>query len=198
MPNHGPVGGSGEPSISNQRYIVAQPLTYQCTGDRQHFTHSGATLGTFVANHHDIAGLYLLLLDRLESGLFLVKHTGRPLVDLLLMTSNFDYRAIWGQVTVKNCQAASWTAGRFHRIYHFLIFYGLVFPAYVGLCMIPTWRPVSGRVKVGIWAVAVLTGAPAAYGGFVAGKSEWIIASMIILVAARVVAELMPASADNR
>ena len=80
----------------------------------------------------------------------------------------------------------------------FLIFYGLVFPAYVGLCMIPTWRPVSRRVKVGIWAVAVLTGAPAAYGGFVAGKSEWIIASMIILVAARVVAELMPASADNR
>jgi hypothetical protein len=77
----------------------------------------------------------------------------------------------------------------------FLLFYGLAFPAYVWLCMIPTWRRTSLYVKSIVCVASVVVAAPMGYGGFVMGRSWWILAALGVLAAARIVVEALPASA---
>lgn len=74
----------------------------------------------------------------------------------------------------------------------FLLFYGLVFPAYVFLCMIPTRRPIAWPPRLAVFAAAVLLSVPMGYAGFVAGQAWWIAGTLTTLLAARAVLELWP------
>ena len=78
----------------------------------------------------------------------------------------------------------------------FLLFYGLVFPAYVFLCMIPTRRAVAWWPRVAVFVGAALVAAPMAYAGFVVGLSAWIPAALGVLALGRVIVELLPARTE--
>ena len=79
----------------------------------------------------------------------------------------------------------------------FLLAYGLPFPAYVWLCMIPTRKRIKARSKVVVWAGATLIGFPLAFGYLIADQSWWILYLIGVLVVARVVVELLPAEKDR-
>jgi hypothetical protein len=71
-----------------------------------------------------------------------------------------------------------------YRLY--MGFYGLVFPAYVWLCMIPSpWRSPSRRAVLA-FAVAVLIAAPFFWLGFIEGRMVWLLPGLAIVLAARV------------
>ena len=53
-PTMGAVAGAGEATICHQSHIVAQTLAYDGGGNRQHLLHSGAALGSFVADDYDV------------------------------------------------------------------------------------------------------------------------------------------------
>ncbi len=74
----------------------------------------------------------------------------------------------------------------------FMAFYGLVFPAYVWLCMIPTRDghsgidDTAGRRKLIAWAVAVAVAAPAFWMGFIEREEWWLGPGLGVVLLARV------------
>lgn len=74
----------------------------------------------------------------------------------------------------------------------FLLLYGTVFPAYVLLCMIPTYRQVSHKVKICVFAVAATLSYPLACVAFIANKSWWVVPIFVVMVIARIAVELLP------
>jgi hypothetical protein len=97
----------------------------------------------------------------------LVKHL--PLISLLL--------GIASLVGVEAC--AGWLGGKTgafewgYRVW--MGFYGLVFPAYVLIAMVPTWgKPVAPTpVMLRAWAVCSLVAMPASYLAFIKGAMWW-------------------------
>lgn len=75
----------------------------------------------------------------------------------------------------------------------FMGFYGLVFPAYVWICMIPTREGHSGvggpvgRLRLGLWLAAVLLAAPGFWMGFIERQPGWLIPALAIVLLARLV-----------
>jgi hypothetical protein len=71
----------------------------------------------------------------------------------------------------------------------FLGFYGLVFPAYVWICMIPyrmpNARPTQHRRAA--FVVAVIVAAPAFYLGFIAGRMIWLLPGLAVVLLARLI-----------
>ena len=73
----------------------------------------------------------------------------------------------------------------------FMAFYGLVFPAYVWLCMIPTRDGHSGidgaigRRKLVVWAAAVAVAAPAYWMGFIERDEWWLVPGLAVVLWAR-------------
>jgi hypothetical protein len=69
----------------------------------------------------------------------------------------------------------------------FMGFYGLAFPAYVWLCMIPTRAGVSGpsRAHLRIWGVAVGIAIPMFWMAFIGRQTWWIAPALVIVLAAR-------------
>jgi glucan phosphoethanolaminetransferase (alkaline phosphatase superfamily) len=71
----------------------------------------------------------------------------------------------------------------------FMSFYGLVFPAYVYLCMIPargeggTQKPT--RQKLAVLAVACLLAAPCYWMGFIERKTVWLVPGLVIVLVSR-------------
>jgi hypothetical protein len=94
--------------------------------------------------------------------------------------------------------AADFTYGRLsagelgYRL--FMAFYGLVFPAYVWLCVVPTRHgaPLAAR-HVAVFAVAVLVAAPLYWMAFVEGRMAWVLSALAILIAARLLLMGAPA-----
>jgi len=74
----------------------------------------------------------------------------------------------------------------------FLLLYGTVFPAYVLLCMVPTYRQVSHKAKIGVFAIVATLSYPLACVAFIANKSVWAVPIFAVVLVARVVIELMP------
>jgi hypothetical protein len=71
-----------------------------------------------------------------------------------------------------------------YRVY--MGFYGLVFPAYVLIAMLPSWRsprPPSPHV-VRAWLLATAAGFPAAYAAFIGGAMPWVWAMLAAVMAA--------------
>lgn len=71
----------------------------------------------------------------------------------------------------------------------FMGLYGLVFPAYVLLCMLPTRDGHHGpsRGKLAAWATAVLLAAPCYWLGFVEQRTPWLGAGVAVVLLARLV-----------
>jgi hypothetical protein len=68
----------------------------------------------------------------------------------------------------------------------FMSFYGLVFPAYVWLCMIPgRGRAKPNARQLMIFAIAVILAAPAFWMGFIQGKMVWVLPGLAIVLLAR-------------
>ena len=79
----------------------------------------------------------------------------------------------------------------------FLLFYGLAFPGYVFLCMIPTRRRVTRHAKLAVFLGALLAAAPMGYAGFVMGQSWWILGALGALALGRGIIELLPATSEH-
>jgi hypothetical protein len=73
----------------------------------------------------------------------------------------------------------------------FMAFYGLVFPAYVWLIMIPTrdghagLLGAAGRRKLRVWALTVGIAAPMFWVGFIHGVEWWLIPGLAVILLAR-------------
>jgi len=65
--------------------------------------------------------------------------------------------------------------------------YGLVFPAYVWLCVMPTWRRSTHVVarNVRVWAGACTIAAPMFWMGFIERREIWLFPAMAVVVLAR-------------
>jgi hypothetical protein len=68
----------------------------------------------------------------------------------------------------------------------FMAFYGLVFPAYVWLCVVPTRRgtPLTPR-HVAVFLIAALVAAPLYWMAFVEGRMVWVAPALVIVLLAR-------------
>jgi len=75
----------------------------------------------------------------------------------------------------------------------FLVLYGSVLPAYVLLCMIPTYRQVPHKRKVLVFSVCATLSYPLACTAFIANQSLWMIAIVLVLAAGRLAVEILPA-----
>jgi len=73
------------------------------------------------------------------------------------------------------------------RIYRlFMSFYGLFFPAYVWLCMIPgRGRAKPNAKQLVVFAIAVILAAPGYWMGFIEGKMVWVLPGLAIVLLAR-------------
>lgn len=74
----------------------------------------------------------------------------------------------------------------------FLLLYGTVFPAYVLICMTPTYRQVSHKAKFAVFAVAATLSYPLACTAFIANRSLWVIPILVLIVVARLAVEMLP------
>ncbi len=74
----------------------------------------------------------------------------------------------------------------------FLITYGSVFPAYVLLCMIPTYRQVAHKQKRLVFYICAALSYPLACTAFIANLSLWMIAIVAVLAVGRLVVEMLP------
>ena len=68
----------------------------------------------------------------------------------------------------------------------FLGFYGLVFPAYVWICMIGSSERTPDRNRLIAFAVAVMLALPFFYLGFIQGWMIWLLPGLAIVLLARV------------
>lgn len=79
-------------------------------------------------------------------------------------------------------------------------FYGLVFPAYVWICMIPTrdghtgLAGNAGRRKVLVWAGAVGVAAPPFWMGFIERQEAYLAPGLLVVLLARLVVRSRPAA----
>lgn len=69
----------------------------------------------------------------------------------------------------------------------FMACYGLAFPAYVWLAMVPTWRRPAPptRRTLAVWAVAVVAATPMFWIGFVQRHEVWLFPGLALVVLAR-------------
>ena len=89
---------------------------------------------------------------------------------------------------------ASWVLPRYHGldfgevIYRlFMGFYGLLFPAYVWMCMVPGRDGESGlsAAKLRALALGVLVAAPMYWVGFVEGRMVWLVPGLAVVLLSR-------------
>jgi len=75
----------------------------------------------------------------------------------------------------------------------FMAFYGLVFPAYVWVCMVPLGRPAPGPVPRSLiaWGTGVLIAAPMFWMGFIEGKMGWLGPGLGVVLVSRLAAGLV-------
>jgi hypothetical protein len=80
-----------------------------------------------------------------------------------------------------------------YRLY--LSFYGLVFPAYVWICMIPAWR--SGGVpcvrSLIVWLAACAAASPCFWMAFIARETVWAAPGIALVLLARLLVPRAPA-----
>jgi hypothetical protein len=71
----------------------------------------------------------------------------------------------------------------------FMAFYGLVFPAYVWICLMPIrgYAPGPTRRALIACAIAIVIAAPMFWMGFIAGQMIWLVPGLAVVLAARLV-----------
>ncbi len=80
----------------------------------------------------------------------------------------------------------------------FMAFYGLVFPAYVWLCMIPNWtRGPATRWQWRVWLGVCVVAAPMYWMGFIERETWWLVPGVGLVLAARVLVGRSSANGGN-
>lgn len=76
----------------------------------------------------------------------------------------------------------------------FMAFYGLVFPTYVWLCMVPLRGPAVGPTPAAMvaWLVTVLVASPFYWMGFVAERELWLFPGVAVVLASRLFVRSRP------
>src|SRR5207248_9558163 len=77
MADHQAMGCTGEAAVGDECNRIAQAFADKRAGHAEHLAHPGTTDRTFVANHHDVAGLDLPGAHRGKGRLFTVEHPSR-------------------------------------------------------------------------------------------------------------------------
>ena len=104
---------------------------------------------------------------------------------------------VWGVVArTQDVMVAGLTLGEAgYRL--FLLVYGVVFPAYVLICMIPTRRRGVGLTsRRWVFAGASLLGMPMGIAGLILGQSAWLLGLYAALLMGRLVVECLPARVE--
>ncbi len=70
----------------------------------------------------------------------------------------------------------------------FMSFYGLVFPAYVWICVLPAWSLRPSRQQIRAFAAAIGVAAPMFYMGFIERQTWWLGPGLAVVLAARLFA----------
>mgnify|MGYP000453632301 CR=1 FL=1 len=92
--------------------------------------------------------------------------------------------------------AAGLTAGEWgYRL--FITVYGVFFPGYVLLCMLPTLRPRTDAFRLQVFWIATVLGAPLCVMGLATGPMAWLLGLYGVLAAARVVLDVGPAGPQS-
>ena len=116
MTNTGTPGGTGEPTIGDEGHGIAQPHAHDGGGGVQHFPHTGAALGAFVADDYHVAGvdvpridggLSLFLGFKDPGGAFVHQHFGKHRAAL-------DHAALRSQIAPEHGDAAGGGVGILH------------------------------------------------------------------------------------
>lgn len=70
----------------------------------------------------------------------------------------------------------------------FMSFYGLVFPAYVWICMVPTWRSPTRPTKrqIAVWLAACAIAGPMYWMGFIERVEWWLGPGLAVVLLARI------------
>jgi len=89
-----------------------EPGALDRSGDGEHLAHSRATLGSLVADDHDVAGRDRAVLECVHRGAFAVEDPGGALDHGLVEAGALDDRALRCQRTVQDGDAA----GRMDRL----------------------------------------------------------------------------------
>lgn len=78
----------------------------------------------------------------------------------------------------------------------FILAYGVIFPAYVLLCMLPTIRKgICPKARRAVFVIAVLVGYPMGLAGFALADTVWLLGLYAVFGVTRVIVELLPRSA---
>jgi hypothetical protein len=119
-------------------------------------------------------------------------YTGRLHADALekALPGNWDAaRPFWATLAGVGLGAISGPLVDPENIYRsFMGFYGLIFPAYVWICVIH--RPALTRHALHVWAGAVLAALPMFWMGFIERRTWWLAPGIVLVLAARL---LVPA-----
>ena len=87
--------------------------------------------------------------------------------------------------------AAGITAGEWgYRL--FILTYGVFFPGYVLLCMLPTLRPRTDAFRLQVFWIAAVLGTPLCVMGLITGPMAWLLGLYAVLGAGRVVLDVGP------
>lgn len=71
----------------------------------------------------------------------------------------------------------------------FMAFYGLVFPAYVWICVLPDWNARPGRARILSFAAVVGLALPMFHMGFIERWTFWLVPGLCVVLAGRWLAE---------
>ena len=97
--------------------------------------------------------------------------------------------ALLGQTQAETL--AGLTAGEWgYRL--FIMVYGVFFPGYVLLCMLPTLKPRSDAFRLQVFWIAAVLGAPLCAMGLITGPMAWLLGLYVVLGLARVVLDVGP------
>jgi hypothetical protein len=95
-------------------------------------------------------------------------------------------------------QPGLWGMSPAETVYRcFILFYGLIFPGYVWLVMIPTRRGVSQGMRIALWLGTTALALPLAFFGFVGEQFPLVPVALGLLVAARAGLLLWPKASPH-
>jgi uncharacterized membrane protein YiaA len=102
----------------------------------------------------------------------------------------------WGAAVLIGIAAAMWA--RHEAVTHsliadefiyrlFMAAYGLVFPAYVWLCILPSWRDPQSppRRAIVVFTIVVIVAAPMFWMAFIASHMVWLVPGLLVILAGR-------------
>src|SRR3712207_3086685 len=99
---HEPPRGAGEAPVGEKGDRFAQPLADEGGGHAEHLSHSGSTLGAFVADYHDVPLIYLSVSGGLHRLLLGFEDARWALVVVAGVARDLDYAALGGEVAFED------------------------------------------------------------------------------------------------